>query len=247
MKKKIRGHIHKHVKKHFKKHEDVGLLSFVQRTISAQLHFLGAICASVGLGFLLYFVWSKPGAQHFWSCLIFGLTGISVFFSSALYHFCSDGYVISPQLEKLLNDFDHFSIYLFIAGTYTPFLVNAVQHPWDEILLFMIWTIAITGILYSYFKPRLPAWAQHRIISTLIFLLMGWVLAIRWNEVYDSLSANNFNLLLAGGLSYTIGAVIYAFEWPNFAKGVFGFHELWHIMVMAGFTFHYFLILGFYL
>ena len=181
------------------------------------------------------------------ACLIFGVTGFLVFASSALYHFCSDGFILSPQLEKLLNDFDHFSIYLFIAGTYTPFLINAVPQPWTKILLTMIWGIAFAGILYSYFKPRLPKWAQHRIISTTIFLLMGWTLAIRWDMIYTSLSPLTFWLLLGGGLSYSIGAVIYAFEWPDFVRGVFGFHELWHIMVMIGFAFHYFLILNFYL
>lgn len=244
---KLKTRLKKHINKHIQKHEQPGLLAFAGRTVSAQLHLVGAALAVLGLIFLLYFSWNKFKANHILACLIFGLTGISVFVSSTLYHFCSDGYVISKQLDKWLNDFDHFSIYLFIAGTYTPFVVNVVSKPWDLILLILIWTIAFTGILYSHFKPRLPAWAQHRIISTGIFLMMGWTLVIRWHEIYVNLSSNSFNLLLAGGLSYSIGAVIYILEWPNFVKGVFGFHELWHIMVMLGFGFHYFLILGFYL
>lgn len=238
--------LRKQLRKHIQKHEEVGLLTFISRTVSAQLHLLGAIVAIVGIVFLMIFSYQKS-ASHFWSCLIFGITGFLVFSSSALYHFCSDGYRISPELEKLLNDFDHFSIYLFIAGTYTPFVVNVVKQPWDVILLVMIWSIAFVGIFYSYFKPKLPKWAQHRMISTLIFLMMGWTLVLRFTEIYTSLDSRGFNLLLAGGLSYTVGAIIYAFEWPNFVKGVFGFHELWHVMVMLGFGFHYFLILGFYL
>lgn len=233
--------------KHIQPHPEHNLLFFIKRTISAQLHFIGALMAIAGLFVLLYYSGSKPGTEHFVSCLLFGVTGILVFGSSALYHFCSDGFILSAELEKKLNDFDHFSIYLFIAGTYTPFLVNAVQPPWKFILLGMIWTIALTGILYSYFKPKLPKWARHRMISTAIFLLMGWTLVIRWSEVYASLTPLSFNLLLAGGLSYSIGAIIYAFEWPDIYKGVFGHHEIWHVMVMLGFVFHYLLILRFYL
>lgn len=247
MKKKIRGQIKKHIQKHIQKHENVTLIAFIQKTVSAHLHMLGAFLALVGLIVLLYFSGSRPGAEHFWSCLIFGVTGLMVFTSSALYHFCSDGYVISPQLEKWLNHFDHFSIYLFIAGTYTPFVINAVHKPWDLILLIMIWSVAICGILYSYFKKKLPLWAQHRFIYTGIFLVMGWTLVLRWGEVYTFLPQSSLILLTAGGLSYSVGALIYAFEWPDFVKGIFGFHELWHIMVMLGFGFHYFLILGFYL
>lgn len=233
-------------KKHIQRHPEHNFVFFIKKTVSAQLHLIGTFLAIAGLIILLYYSLGKPGWEHLVSCLIFGITGILVFGSSSLYHFCSDGFVISPELEKLLNDFDHFSIYLFIAGTYTPFLVNAITGPWQAILLWMIWLIAIVGIIYSYFKPRLPRWAQHRIISTSIFLMMGWTLAIRWNEIYSSMNALEFGLLLAGGLSYSIGAIIYAFEWPDFVKGIFGFHEIWHIMVMLGFGFHYFLILGFY-
>lgn len=235
------------IRKHIKKHPEHNFVFFIKKTISAQLHLLGAILAVIGFFVLLAYSFAKPEWEHVVACSIFGITGIMVFGSSALYHFCSDGLVITPELEKFLNDFDHFSIYLFIAGTYTPFLVNAVEGNWKHILLAMIWTIALSGIIYSYFKPRLPKWAQHRMISTSIFLLMGWTLAIRWTEIYSSLNSLDFNLLLFGGLSYSIGALIYAFEWPDFVKGIFGFHEIWHIMVMLGFGFHYFLILGFYL
>lgn len=233
--------------KHIQRHPEHNIIFFIKKTVSAQLHFIGAILATICLFVLLYYSTKIPGPEHFLSCLLFGVTGVLVFGSSALYHFCSDGFILSPEMEKLLNDFDHFSIYLFIAGSYTPFLVNAVQPPWKHILLAMIWVIAFVGIFYSYFKPRLPKWAQHRMISTLIFLLMGWTLAIRWTEVYASLNPLSFNLLLAGGLSYSIGALIYAFEWPDIYKGVVGSHEIWHVMVMLGYAFHYFLILRFYL
>jgi hemolysin III len=233
--------------KHINQKPEHSLKNILKTTIAAQLHAGAAVTAAVGLGFLLVVTSKNSDAVNLWACLIFGVTGILVFGSSALYHFCSDGYVITPELEKWLNDFDHFSIYLFIAGTYTPFLINAVKPPWSQYLLVLIWIIAIVGILYSYFKPRLPKWAQHRFIYTGIFLAMGWALVIRWSEIYSTLSSLQFGLALAGGLSYSIGAVIYATEWPDLWPRVFGAHEIWHVMVMGGFAFHYFLILGFYL
>jgi hemolysin III len=239
------------LEKHIQRHHISGLGPFIKRTISAQLHLLGALLAVVGAVVLLIKCTARDTgpdfALHLVACSVFSITGFLMFGSSALYHFCSDGFILSPKLEKILNDFDHFSIYLFIAGTYTPFLINAVPPPWSSILLIMIWIIAIVGILYSYFKPRLPRWAQHRIISTSIFLMMGWTLVIRFDAIYSSLSPLTFWLLLGGGLSYSIGALIYAFEWPDFFRGIFGHHELWHLFVMGGFTFHYLLILRFYL
>jgi hemolysin III len=235
------------MKKHLQRHPEHSLFFFFKKTISAQLHLLGTFMAVLGLIVLLYFSEKTSSPVHVIGCIVFGVTGILVFSSSTLYHFCSDGFIISEELEKWLNYFDHFSIYLFIAGTYTPFLINAVKEPWKYILLISIWVIALLGILYTYFKPRLPQWAQHRLIYTSIFLLMGWTLAVRWDEVYSSLSALNFNFLVAGGLSYSVGAVIYAFEWPNLHKEIFGAHEIWHILVMCGYVFHYFLILGYYI
>jgi hemolysin III len=157
-----------------------------------------------------------------------------------------DGFQISKKLERRMEDFDHFAIFLFIAGTYTPFILNVIDPPWNSILLTVIWTVGAAGIVYTHLRPKLPKWAQHRMVYTGIFVLMGWTLVIRLGEALNHLSASGAFLLVAGGLSYTIGAVIYALKRPNLIPGVFGFHELWHVMVLAGYGFHYFLILNFY-
>lgn len=232
--------------RHFQRHPDHSWRAFLGRTVSAQLHLLGLIAAIVGLVVLLNHVGERDDPSHFWACLAFGLTGIMVFATSTFYHFLSDGCVISPRFSQQLEDLDHFSIFLFIAGTYTPFLLNAINPPWRAILLTAIWSIGSVGIVYTYFRPRLPRWAQHRFLYTGIFVLMGWTLIIRLGEAYDHLNAVGVALLVGGGLSYSIGAIFYALKRPNFIKDIFGFHELWHVMVLAGFIQHYFLILNFY-
>jgi len=106
--------------------------------------------------------------------------------------------------------------------------------------------VGVAGIIYTSVKPVLPGWAKHRILSTSIFLIMGWVLIVRLTEILGSLGWTSSVLLVCGGLSYSIGAVIYAFERPKLYEGTFGYHELWHLMVMFGFLFHYFVIFRFY-
>ena len=233
-------------KRHIQKFEDHSLKLLFKRTISAQLHLIGFLAGIVGLVVLAKATYAHPDPRHFWACLAFGLTSLCVFGASTFYHFLADGYRISDKFDRWLHYLDHFSIYLFIAGTYTPFILNVIAPPWNTYLLVAIWSIAVIGIAYTSLHPRLPAMFQHRYISTAIYVLMGWTLIVRAPETFANTSAQSGLLLVAGGLSYTLGAVIYAIKKPNPFPGWFGYHEIWHIAVMMGFAFHYFLILGFY-
>ena len=236
--------------RHIRTHDAHTLLLFLQRTVSAQLHLFGFILAIASFSVLLYCVLTTPGPgqmAHIVACSIFGLTGISVFASSSLYHFISDGFLISDRANSWLNTYDHFSIYLFIAGTYTAFIVNAIEPPWDTYLLVLVWTLAMLGMLYTTFKAHLPKPLQSRYISTGLFVGLGWTLCLRISEAWGVIDFWGKALLTAGALSYTIGAVIYATKKPNPYPPLFGYHEIWHVAVLAGFTFHSLLILRFYL
>ncbi|PWU22238.1 MAG: hypothetical protein C5B49_01260, partial [Bdellovibrio sp.] len=125
------------------------MLRFMKNTIAAQIHLLGLIAAVVGLIILLRVARLNPDFSHFWACLIFGSTGILVFAASTVYHFMKDGFRVSQKLENLLEDLDHFAIYLFIAGTYTPFILNAVSPPGSHVLLWVIWLIGLGGICFA--------------------------------------------------------------------------------------------------
>jgi hemolysin III len=231
---------------HIRQHSDASLKMFFKRTVSAQLHLLALIAAIVGLVILVQLAGLKHNRADFFACLAFGITGIMVFLASTVYHFISDGFQISDALELKLKNLDHFAIFLFIAGTYSPVMLNVVNPPWNWLLIGVVWFLGLAGILYTLLKERLPQWARHRAVNTGLFVLMGWTLIVRVSEAFSHMSAQAIWLLALGGISYTIGAVIYALKKPNFFQGVFGFHELWHIMVMIGFGCHYFLILGFY-
>jgi hemolysin III len=186
------------------------------------------------------------GPVHFWACLAFLVTGFLVFFASAVYHFLSDGYESSPRLELLLDNLDHSAIYLFIAGTYTPFILNAAAPPWRLPLIIAVWCIAFFGIAYTLVKPRLPQLLQSRAVYTSLFVLMGCFMAVRLNDVVTHLHRSQIYLLIAGGLAYILGAVGYATKRPRLLVGFFGFHELWHVMVLLGATLHYLMIFSIY-
>jgi hemolysin III len=216
--------------------------SFLVRTVSCQIHFFGIVVAALGLRFMLSTSKYDVGSPQFFSILAFGLTSILVFATSTIYHLLHDGFQINTKLEHILENLDHVAIYLFIAGSYTPFLLEAVTKPWSDILLWTVWTIAVLGILYTWTKTKLPKWAQHRFVYTGLFVIMGWLLLFRISEIIQTLPTRPLFFLMLGAVAYTIGALVYAFKKPNFSKSLFGFHELWHSLVLAGFVCHFFSI-----
>ncbi len=211
-----------------------------KRTIAAQIHFVAFLISLYGLRAF----WLEPQLSHnvLVACSIFVLTGSLTMLVSTIYHFISDGFIIGDKLMRVLENLDHFCIYIFIAGTYTPFLIGVIKPPWQLVLLVAIWVIAILGILYTLFKPILPVWAQSRLVSTAVFLAMGWVVIVRIGEVWANLNGLNFIYLFGGGLAYSIGAIVYVLKRPNPWPAVFGFHEIWHIAVALGFAIHYAMI-----
>ena len=213
---------------------------FFKRTISAQIPLAALIASLVGLG--VFIAMPQISGTNLWACSIFVLSGALTMFVSTTYHFMSDGFEINDRLMLALENLDHFCIYIFIAGSYTPFLIAVVQPPWRGWLMLSVWITAGVGILYTQFKPRLPKWAQSRIVYTGVFILMGWTLVVRIQEVWTALNGLNFLLLVGGGLAYSLGAVVYVFKKPNPFPKVFGFHEIWHVAVACGFGIHYWMI-----
>ena len=232
--------------RHIVKRPDHSLKNFLKRTIGAQIHFASALLAIVGMLHLLKHTELRTTNVHFWACLVYGITAVMVFTASACMHFLEDGFSISPKLERILTNLDHFAIYLFIAGSYTPVLINTIKGPWKYPLLLAIWGIALAGIFYTLIKPRLPHWAQHRVVFTSFYVLMGWAFLFKVNEILGALTSAQTGYLISGGLSYSIGAVVFATKRPHLFKEIFGFHELWHVLVTIGFISHYFAILSLY-
>ncbi len=217
---------------------------FFKRTIAAQIHFIAFIGAFVGL--VVFCLSPSIQGLHLVACVTFAALAAFLMAVSAVYHFASDGLEISEELEQSLEDLDHSAIYLFIAATYTPFLLNAISSSWKYPLLIFVWILALAGVLYIKYRPLLPAWTRSRFVYTGLYLMMGWIMLIRISEILQNLSAVKLALLGLGATAYSVGALIYAFKRPNFFPGYFGFHELWHIAVVFGIAFHFALVLSFY-
>jgi hemolysin III len=233
-------------KRHIQKRSADTAKAFAKRTIAAQTHALAALISIAGF-VILYFQSRSFGIEHTVSTAIFAATATFTFLTSAVYHFASDGFECSPELELFFENLDHMAIYLFIAGTYTPFVLNVISEPWQSFMIKAVWIVAVVGIAYTFLKPKLPKWAQHRAVYTTVFVAMGWLLFLRLGEVYERLDPLPLFLLLAGGFSYSVGAVVYATKRPKLLEGFFGFHEVWHVLVVMGFLFHYAMIFQFYL
>jgi hemolysin III len=133
--------------------------------------------------------------------------------------------------------FDHLAIFIMIAGTYTPMAYVYLDGAWFWSIISVQWAGVIAGLFFKVFYLRAP-----RIISPILYLLMGWMAVIPMNILWHRMSTVSFMLLAAGGLAYSIGAVIYAIKKPNPIPGVFGFHEMFHIFILIGALLHYFMV-----
>jgi hemolysin III len=162
---------------------------------------------------------------RFGSCLVFGLSLITLYAVSAIYHLGS----WRGRLATALLAWDHANIFLLIAGTYTPIAVTVLSGPLRLAILIGIWLLAALGMASALVTLHLPRWAL-----TALYLGMGWVGLLALPSLMRALPLAAILLLLSGGLLYTLGAVIYVFGRPNPWPHSFGFHEIFHLCVIAG-------------
>ena len=156
----------------------------------------------------------------------------TLYLASTLFHaICA-----SPRSSLHLQRFDHASIYLLIAGSYTPICVISLDKPYGYELLAVVWTIGLAGILATLFVRHFPKW-----ISAVIYIAMGWMAAFSLPRLAGCLSTPALSWLVAGGIVYTIGGIIYALKMENFNRRHpnFGNHEIFHLFVMAGSFCHF--------
>ena len=170
------------------------------------------------------------------SYLVFGITLILLYTFSTVYH----GINVSPDVVRIFRKIDHMMIFIFIAGTYTPIFLISLNSKLGNSLLILIWLIAILGILFKVFWFNAPRW-----LYTLLYIGMGWIAIFTINPLREVLPNKAIFDLFAGGITYTIGAVIYATKWPNFKNKYFGFHEIFHIFILGGSLFHFCMIYNF--
>lgn len=196
-------------------------------------HLAGLVLSIAGLGLLLYASIRYGTARHIVAVVIFGVSLVLMYAASSLYHLLQ----LSEQGVAALKRLDHMMIYVFIAGSYTPLCLIALQGAWRWGLLIPVWLIAGAGIVMKGSKLPIPRW-----LSTVLYLAMGWLAVVTVPQLLRVMPIAACIWLFAGGLFYTVGAAVYAAKWPRLRPGVFGFHELWHMFVLAGSASHFWFV-----
>jgi hemolysin III len=188
--------------------------------------FFGAIAA----GAVLIPLASALGARAGFSVALYCVTILGLFGVSALYHRRR----WSPRGWKIMKRLDHSMIFLFIAGTYTPFSLMAVDQPTGYWILAIVWTAALGGVLLKLRWPNAPRW-----VGVPLYIGLGWVAVFVLTDILHIAGVTSMVLLAAGGLLYTVGGVAYAIKKPNPWPGTFGYHEVFHAMVIVAAVCHY--------
>lgn len=196
--------------------------------VSGLTHLVAALSSMCGLGLLLYIARGDQAKQVF--LLVYGVSLALMFSASAAYHLIIAG----PRISRLLRTLDHAAIYLLIAGSYTPICLYFFTGFYRWGLLGIVWALALIGVGAKVFVINAPRW-----FTAGVYLLMGWMSILAIKQMVLAMPLGALLWLFAGGLFFTVGAIVYITKWPDFWPDVFGFHELWHIFVILGCTSHY--------
>ena len=202
--------------------------------VSGLTHLFGALASALGMILLIQYSVSGGSLLNIIVSIIFGISLILLYSASAIYHLSK----ASEKVIKVLRRIDHSMIYVLIAGTYTPICLIGLKGTLGWVFLISIWSLAIAGILLKILWFNAPRW-----LYTFFYVLMGWLAVFAIYPLVKSITLPGVLWLIAGGVSYTLGAVLYATKWPKLKSKFFGFHEIFHIFVLIGSGCHYWLVL----
>lgn len=209
---------------------------YIRNNFNSLSHALGVILAVAFLVVLSFF--SYGNLNKFAVALLYTFCAGCLFGSSATLHFLSESLHIPLKVEEFLDRLDHSAIFLLIAGSYTPIILETIAQPWRSYMLIFIWAFAIVGILSVFLRHLLPRWVQHKNFQVMIYLVMGWTMLFRFEELWTALPNSVLYFICAEAAFYSIGALIYALEKPNNKSNYFGYHQIWHTLVLFGFISH---------
>ena len=203
-----------------------------QDPVSCGTHTIGAVAAGVGaFVMLIRAVLAGAATLPLAAAMCFCLSMVALYTASAVYHFYP-GDVHTGGVKQCLRKMDHAMIYILIVGSYTPFSMVLLPQPKGTRFCLVLWAVAIAGVLMKLLWINAP-----RLVSTLIYLVMGWAVLFVWQD-FRGLCAPCITLVALGGICYSVGAVIYAIKKPTISAE-WTFHELFHILILAGSFFHY--------
>ena len=198
---------------------------------NAWTHLVGALLALTGATWLIVTTSLRADAQAITSVSIYGAALVLLYAISTVYH------SVRGRAKRIWQKCDHLSIYLMIAGSYTPFCLISLRGAWGWSLFGVVWGLALIGMLQEI-KPR----SETRVLSLVIYAVMGWAVLVATGPLLDALGTAGFVWLAAGGLLYSVGIVFFVLD-----ARVRHFHGIWHLFVIAGSLMHYIAILGYVL
>lgn len=208
------------------------ILTKIKDPGSAITHFIGMLMAVFAGIPLILKAASELKAIPLLSAIIYVSSMILLYFASTVYH----TFDVSEKINRRLKKFDHMMISVLIAGSYTPICLLVLEKPLGYFLLALVWSFAAIGILIKAFWINCPKW-----FSSVLYIGMGWTCVLAFTQILNALSPAAFAWLLAGGIIYTIGGIIYALKLPIFNNKHkhFGSHEIFHLFVMGGSACHF--------
>ena len=199
---------------------------FWEEFVNVLSHGVGLLLSIAALTLMVVFASLNGNAWHIVGAAIFGASLVILYLASTLFHG-----VRKPDVRKWLNVFDHAAIYILIAGTYTPFLLVTLNGAWGWSLFGVIWGLAIAGVVFKiFFTGRFNA------VSTIVYVLMGWLIVIAIVPLFENLPTAGLIWLVAGGISYSVGAVFFMFDRLPFN------HAIFHFLVLGGSVCHFFAV-----
>tara|TARA_B100001250_G_C19341405_1_gene589220 strand:- start:1 stop:633 length:633 start_codon:yes stop_codon:yes gene_type:complete len=202
----------------------------IEETLNTISHGITALTSIGGLAVLIVFGALSDKEWSLFSALFYGISLMLLYVFSTLYHG-----IKHKKTKHVFRVLDHCGIYLLIAGTYTPVILISIGGTTGWIIFGIQWGLALIGILLKIFYV-----GKFDILSTLMYLVMGWMVVVQWEKVINTLPNTAFNLLLAGGLAYSAGVIFYMLD----SKLKYS-HFIWHLFVMAGSILHYIMIITF--
>ncbi|WP_296186397.1 PAQR family membrane homeostasis protein TrhA [Pseudomonas sp. UBA1879] len=190
---------------------------------NAWTHLVGAVLATIGAVWLLVIASLAGDVWKIVSVAVYGVALVVLYSASTVYH------SVRGRAKAIMQKVDHFSIYLLIAGSYTPFCLVTLRGPWGWTLFGIVWGLALIGILQEI-KPR----SEARVMSIVIYAVMGWIVLVAVKPLMAALGTAGFTWLALGGVLYTVGIIFFAYD-----KRFRHWHGIWHLFVIAGSLLHF--------
>ena len=195
----------------------------LEEILNAITHYTGAIFSLIGLILIITHSVKIGKIGYTFGCVIFGLALIFLYMMSGTYHI-----LVNEKLKKIFRKLDHIGIYILISASYTPYIFTVLDGKTRWIVFFIQWGCTLLGVVYKIFFT-----GKLKLLSTIIYLIMGWMVVFVFKDVKASLSVLSFNYLVAGGIVYTLGTIFYMMKNLKYS------HVIWHIFVIFGSLFNY--------